>query len=100
MVFVLSYVFAESHHLSGTGFSSDIKSRHANRCGCSAVVHHAPHSFDDDMMKIFRDREHLWIRARAIKRLKAPAGPQLEWSSRIHRPQLLQNMRNIKAAAH
>ncbi len=94
MVFLLAHVFAEADDLRRARFARDFKSGHLDAVTRAAVIDHSPHSFYDQMVLVFGNRNDL--RVGTIKRA-CRAIIRTVWCADCSR--LFEQVRHVHASA-
>src|SRR5437764_280808 len=96
MIFVLAHVLAETNDLGRSGFNCDIEPGHLDTGGGPAVIDHAPHAIDYNLVLIFRDRHDLRIWPLGIEWHKCARWPVVRITFTTDGPEFLQHVWNVK----
>src|SRR5438094_3103390 len=96
MIFVLSHVLAEANDLGRSGFACDIEPGHLDTGSGPAVIDHAPHAIDYNLVLIFRNRHDLRIWPLGIEWHKRARHPIVRIAFTTDGPEFLQYVRNVK----
>src|SRR5437763_6896100 len=97
MIFVLSHVLAEANDLGRSGFACDIEPGHLDTGSGPAVIDHAPHAIDYNLVLIFRNRHDLRIWPLGIEWHKRARHPIVRIAFTTDGPEILQHVRNVKS---